>query len=80
MNTGTVKLRHVVLAFLPIPIALALAIAGLVADNVNLIYVSIAVSAVAMPIGGYAAARLFHELTEAPAPAAGRDEGTTARG
>ena len=30
MNTGSVKLRHVVLAFVPIPIGLALAVAGLI--------------------------------------------------
>jgi hypothetical protein len=59
-------MRHVLLAFLPIPVGLALAVAGLVTDEVNLIYLSIAVSAVSMPIGGYAAARLFHELTDPP--------------
>ena len=86
MNTGAVQLRHVVLAFLPIPIGFALAVAGLIADNVNLIYLSIAVSAVAMPIGGYAAARLFHELTDPPpalassAKSSGDDGRTTAPG
>ena len=80
MNTGAVRLRHVVLAFLPIPIGLALAVAGLIADNVNLIYLSIAVSAVAMPIGGYAAARLFHDLTDPPPEASAEQRRTTAPG
>jgi hypothetical protein len=62
-----VQMRHVVVAFAPIPLGLALALVGLAIGNTTLIYVSIAVSAIAMPVGGYAAARLFHQLVDEPA-------------
>ena len=64
MNLGRVRLRHVLLAFAPIPVGLALALTGLALKSDNLVYISIAVSALAMPFGGYAAARLFHQLTD----------------
>ena len=58
------------LAFAPIPVGLGLALAGLALKSDNLVYISIAVSAVAMPFGGYAAARLFHQLTDPDEPGA----------
>jgi len=64
MMAGRVRLRHVLLAFAPIPVGLGLALTGLALRSDNLVYLSIAVSAIAMPFGGYAAARLFHQLTD----------------
>jgi len=64
VDLGQVSLRHVVLAFVPIPIGFALIIAGIVTRSTTLLFVALAFSALAMPVGGYAAARLFHELTD----------------
>lgn len=72
IDVGRVQMRHVLMAFVPIPFAFALAMVGLAIGQPNLIYLSIAVSAIAMPLGGYAAARLFHQLAdEVVEPSAG---------
>jgi hypothetical protein len=64
LDLSGLRLRHVVMAFAPIPLAFALALTGLAMHSVTLVYVSIAISAIAMPVGGYAAARLFHQLVD----------------
>jgi hypothetical protein len=54
--------RYLVIALAPVPIALVVAIVGLALDSKTVVYVSLAISLLAMPIGGFALGRMFRQL------------------
>jgi hypothetical protein len=58
-----IRARYLVIALAPIPLALAVGITGLILSSRPVLYVSIAISLIAMPIGGFALARMFNQLT-----------------
>ena len=62
-----IRARYIVIAIAPIPLALIIGVAGLVAGSRTIVYVSIAISLIAMPVGGVALARLFGQIMSEPA-------------